>query len=83
MKPESCSKDKIAVSDDFILLKLLTLGSDSKNGPIHNKITSKIKQETMEASCVTPPTACCIIDLESDAVIGIHEKKEPNVLLRP
>lgn len=59
------------------------LGSGSKNGPIHNSITSKIKQETILASCVLPPTACWIKDLLNDADTGIHEKKAPNILLLP
>lgn len=59
------------------------MGKVSNTGPTHNKTIKRMLLETIEAIWVTPPTVCWIIDLDSDAVIGIQEKKEPTVLLRP
>lgn len=59
------------------------LGSSSKNGPIHKSITSSSKQDTMLAICVRPPTVCWMRDLLKEADIGMHEKKEPIILLKP
>ena len=59
------------------------LGKGSKKGPIHSKITNKIKQEITLANCVFPPTASCIKDLLKDADTGIQEKNDPKIFPLP
>lgn len=65
------------------IMLILTLGSSSKKGPIHNKIAARIAQDTTDAICVTPPTVIWIIDLDKEAHTGIQEKNEPTMLLHP
>lgn len=74
----------IKVTRDIIYnMYVITRGSGSKNGPIHNNTLIKIPQDIKLASWVCPPTVCWINDLDNEAVIGMQEKKEPTRFPNP
>lgn len=62
---------------------MLTFGSGSKNGAIHSNTSNSKPHDINDVSCVFPPTVCCMMDRDIDAVNGIHEKKDPTILPAP
>ena len=62
---------------------MITLGSCSNSGPIHNKTKIKSIDDKNPVSWVFPPEAATAKDLDIEAEDGRHRKNAPNTLQIP